>query len=259
MKRVFNAMFRRFAAIRRNRFLRTCQAVAAAPYDATIYEMFLESALRNRGLQHRPFLESSSPAAPASLYVRHDIDTAACIRSMDRLLEIDRSKRISAGVYFRVDGEEYCLEQNRERINQLREYGFEIGLHTVCYLADDYLKRFEAETRAFEHGAGFHPKSFTVHGLGQTRMDVRTSFCEEIVDRMAEFGYEFTDCHPRSRCYDHVIHDCHLDQQGGHRYIRDEFTSRPFPYERGKNYLLLTHPCYWSFDVAGGKVNVIDR
>jgi hypothetical protein len=184
--------------------------------------------------------------ASAHLFVRHDIDTAACMRNMPLLLEIDRELGVRAAVFLRADEEEYRLDGHRQAIQVYRDAGLEIGLHTLCYLEDDYLSALKRETRHFTHALGFSPASFTTHGMGSFRLEVRQRFYQEIHGRLGEFGYTFTDCCARLRAYDYTIHDSYWDDKRGSRFIYDDFLAcRPLLL-RGRDYLLLTHPGYWT-------------
>jgi hypothetical protein len=235
----------RVGAWRRRRYLQSLSTAHYAPYPVRVYRDFLSRVLQDRELEVAPFVDANAGLGCATLFVRHDIDTAACARGMGVLLGIDRELGVRSGIYLLAGSTEYRLADHRDEIAAWRATGFEVGLHTVCYTHDDYFAALEAETRAFADALGFAPRSFTVHGLGEHRLDVRLRFYREVLPRLGEFGYEFTDCCPELRSYDRVFHDCHWDTAKQARYIYDELTGRRFPFERGKSYLLLTHPCYW--------------
>jgi hypothetical protein len=138
------------------------------------------------------------------------------------------------------------LRDWREAAQTARQQGFEVGLHTVCYVHDDYLRAFRQETEKFSDETGFAPRTFTVHGLGQHRLETRLRFYEEIAARLADFGYSFSDCHHTLRTYDYVIEDCHWDGARQARFIYEDFATPPDWFWKGRHYLLLTHPCYWT-------------
>jgi hypothetical protein len=239
------AMRARVGAWRRHRYLQSLSAARYAPYPTRLYRDFLARALHDRALEVAPFVEAPAGRGLATLYVRHDIDTAACARGMGLLLGIDRELGVRSGVYLLADAPDYRLSDLREEIAAWRAAGFEVGLHTACYAHDDCFAAFAAETWAFTNALGFAPRSFTVHGLGQHRLDARMKFYREIPARLTEFGYAYTDI-PGVRGYDHVFEDCHWDDARQARYVRDDLAGRRYPYARGGRYLLLTHPCYWT-------------
>lgn len=251
LERVLNRLRSIPAGLRRrrmDRYRRARRLAGYAPYTASLYRRFLSEALRDRKLRVAPFLETPAAEEPggATLFVRHDIDTAACMRGMRVLLDIDRELGVGAGIYLMADSKEYRLAEHRDEIAACRAAGFEVGLHTVCYAHDDYFAAFAAETSAFADALGFQPRSFTVHGLGEYRLDVRSRFRREVRDRLGEFGYAFTDTCPELRAYDYVFEDCHWDAARQARFVYDDLAGRRFPFMPGRSYLLLTHPCYWT-------------
>ena len=236
----------RYAAIRERQYLRGRKIAGFAPFPLHVYRSLLLHAFNNPKVQVPPFATSDrlSPGR-ASLFVRHDIDTADCIRNMALLLDVDRELGVPAGIYFRADEKEYALASHRDEIQAYRAAGLEIGLHTSCYLEADYLVAFRKETELFVRALAFRPTSFTVHGLGPYRMDVRLRFSEEICQRLGEFGYAFSDCCSHLRIYDYTIHDSHWNERERVRFIYNDFLILPPFLHEGKNYILLTHPGYW--------------
>jgi len=217
-----------------------------APYPLSIYQRFLEQAQERENLVVQRYLERPAKGTRSSnLFVRHDVDTAACIENIEALTAINQTLGIQSGIYFRVDDDEYSLTQHRSTAQALREAGFEVGLHTVCYTEDDYFTELERETKKFAQEVGFQPQSFTVHGLGAYRADVRQRFYQQISNRLEEFGYLFSDCCRDLRRYDYVVEDCHFDSQMEQRFIYDDFISLPKWFRADHDYLVLTHPCYW--------------
>ena len=217
-----------------------------APYASSIYRELLYSIIQSKKNRVMPFIPNNeTDSNEVKFFVRHDIDTKHCMKNMSLLLDIDKSSGVQSGVYLLSDGKNYSLSEHRSVIQSYREAGFEIGLHTVCYIEDNYLKAFERETKEFADNLGFRPRSFTVHGLGEYKLDVRIHFAEEIMGRLDEFGYTFTDCNLNMRAYDYVIEDCHWNESRKSRFIYDDFTRTPPFFKKGNNYLILTHPCYW--------------
>ena len=246
MSKWLRSMRNRYSAVRQERYLKGRKIACCAPFPSRIYRSLLLHVLNNPKVQVLPFATSDRfPTGCANLFVRHDIDTAGCIRNMALLLDVDRELGVPAGIYFRTDEKEYALASHRDEIQVYRAAGLEIGLHTVCYVEDDYLGAFSEETKLFAQALGFRPTSFTVHGLGPYRMDVRLRFCEEICGRLGEFGYVFSDCCPHLRTYEYTIHDSHWNEKEHIRFIYTDFLRLPSLLRRGKNYILLTHPGYW--------------
>jgi hypothetical protein len=178
------------------------------------------------------------------VYVRHDIDTAQCIERLPLLLDIDEQNGILPGIFFLVNDQAYTLAACRGLLTSLRERGYVIGLHTVCYLHDDYMGAFQREIDKFTAEAGFYPHTFNAHGLGKQRWDTRLKFYQEISEQYKKYGFSYSDCCPELRPYKYVIEDCHWDEQVSMRYIKDDFV-RPERYLSVGQCLILAHPCYW--------------
>lgn len=230
--------------MQKKQYLRRRKRAHDAPYPLSIYRNLLLQAQQKSDISVQPFLRQKA-LNKANLFVRHDVDTASCVKNLPHLTQINRELGIQAGIYFRVDDQEYSLAKHKRVVASLRDAGFEVGLHTVCYLRDDYLKALELETEKFLHEAGFQPLSFTVHGLGSYRAEVRQRFYLEVGTKLADLGYQFTDCGRHLRTYEYVIEDCHRDERGGQRFIYSDFLRIPHWFRAGGEYLVLTHPCYW--------------
>lgn len=228
------------------RYLETRQPHAYAPYDAGLYVALLRQIRAAPDIELAAFSRARrSEEGRPRLYLRHDVDMPACVENLPILLDIDLAEDISSPVYVRTDGTDYRPEAVAAAVAHYRAKGVEFGLHSSCYTEDDYIGALRREIERFAECFGFRPTSFTVHGLGSFRAEIRDRFAEEIVDRLAEFGFVFTDCNIRMRQYHYVISDCHFDAATGRRYICDDMVSLPRFFEPGRDYLVLTHPCYW--------------
>jgi len=234
---------KRYSAFRYRGYLKKRERASWAPYDLSIYRQLVLQIARLPDLEFMPFLENQKHSEKIQIFVRHDIDTHRCIGNLSPLLNIDRSATVCAGVYFRVDDEEYLLRGYREVIRFYRDSGFEVGLHTCCYTKDNVFEEFKRETEKFAEEAGFWPTSFSVHGLGDYRQAARIKFYREIANRLEEFGYKFGDI-PPLRSYDYVVQDCHFDENRNF-FIYDDFVHLPLFFPKGTTFLILTHPCYW--------------
>ena len=231
-----------------NNYLKTRKQYSYAPYKMSIYQKILQQAKEDERIRVGKFEIPESSKDQINLFLRHDIDTLKCVQNIDLLLESNIAQSYPAGVYFLVDDDEYHLGDHKAVAQACKDKGFEVGLHTICYAQDDYLKQFKLETEKFADEAGFRPATFTIHGLGDERLNIRKSFIRDMIKRHEEFGYSFSDCHKAFRGYHHVIEDCHMDFAVKKRYIFDDFKAFPSFFKKGQNYLILTHPCYWEKD-----------
>ncbi len=228
------------------RYLQTRQPHAYAPYESVLYAALLRHIRAAPDLELAAFSRIGKPdGARPRIYLRHDIDTAACIERLPMMLDINLAEGVASPVYVRTDGTDYPPGAMADAVAHYRAKGVEFGLHSSCYTEDDYMGAFRRELGRFAECFGFRPTSFTVHGLGTFRAEIRDRFAEEIAGRLSEFGLAFTDCNVRLRQYDYVITDCHLEPATRRRYIYDDVVTLPRFFVPGRDYLVLTHPCYW--------------
>lgn len=229
----------------KHRYIRNRRPHAYAPHDAAIYGELLHQARRTRGLDLPRFTEQKKGGGKPRLYFRHDVDTQDCVSMLPKLIEWNLSEGVASPVYIRTDGTDYDPASVTPAVAKYRARGVEFGLHSSCYTQDDYMGTLRQEIARFEECFGFRPRSLTVHGLGEFRAEIRERFAHEIVERLAEFGFAFTDCDARMRRYDYVITDCHPEPGSNRRHIYDDMLSLPRFFHPGRDYLVLTHPCYW--------------
>jgi hypothetical protein len=222
------------------------EILSFAPYRIRIYEDLLRqlSAEEKYVVCHLENIIEKKRKGKINVLLRHDIDTAECIRNMGHLLEKDLEHQFIPGVYLRADGEAYDLRHWRHTIEDYHRLGIPFGLHSVCYIHDRYTEIFRQETQKFVDETGIVPRSFTLHGLGEKSLKNRLQFISTVRQIAKENGYAITDCSSRYISYDYVLHDCHWDESRQKRYILTEFTEVP-AFIKGREYLILTHPCYW--------------
>lgn len=249
------------ADLRRRHHLARRRRFAEAPYPSALYRGLLERLKGDAGCRLLPFADTTTPdGRTARVRVRHDIDTAGCVANMTAMTALDAALGVPAAVYVRVDGEDYDPADARAGVERCRALGAEVGLHTACYVADDAPARFREEIDIFAACFGFAPTSFTMHGLGAFRAAQREAFCAAVIHRLPTYGMRFTDCRPEVRTYDYVFEDCHQATDGAAgangaagrtgRFLYDDFCAASGFLRRGRDHLVLTHPCYWRFDDA---------
>lgn len=179
-----------------------------------------------------------------NIILRHDIDTSDCIKKMSLLLDEDLKYGFYPSVYLRADEEEYLLRNWKILIEEYYFKGIPFGLHSTCYIHENYLEAFQKETRKFISEIGIIPKSFTLHGLGEYCLENRMEFISRAKEIARANDYVITDCSTDFVSYNYVMHDSHWDVLKQERYILAEFTNFS-NFSNGRNYLILTHPCYW--------------
>lgn len=235
----------RYGALRKRRYLARRRRLCEAPYPVALYRGLLAQAKARVGLRLPRFDAPPAAGADLRLFLRHDVDTVACVERLPLLVEADLDAGFAVPVYLRTDGIDYDPRTARDVAANLVRAGVEIGLHSSCYLADDPEAAFRAEGERFADCFGVRPRSFTMHGLGEVRLAQRLAFVAEAARGLDRLGYAFTDADPSLRRYDYVITDCHPDPVAGTRFIYDDIERLPRFLARGRDYLVLTHPCYW--------------
>jgi hypothetical protein len=217
-----------------------------APYSSKIYQSLINRLKRTENIRICSFRDSlPDEAGTINVYFRHDIDTEACLNNLGSLLEIDKKSGIIPGIFFLVSDETYLLSSCKDLASKIHAEGYPVGLHSVCYLKDDYLLEFQKEIDFFTATLGFRPDTFNAHGVGSTKLENRLKFYDEISVKYKEFGFSYSDCCAKLRPYQHVIEDCHWDSSVSKRYIKADF-EQPEAFIKPGNNLVLTHPCYWT-------------
>lgn len=223
------------------------ERLSFAPYQISIYQNLLKG-LSSEEKYVVCNLENFSKKRrqdKVNILLRHDIDTSDCIRKMSLLLEEDLNYHFIPSVYLRVDGEAYSLHDWKALIEEYSQKGVPFGLHSTCYVYQNYIETFKEETKKFIDETGMIPKSFTLHGLGEQGIKNRMEFISKVKKIAKMNGYLMTDCSNDYISYDFVMHDSHWNGLNQKRYILDEFANIPL-FPKGKHYLILTHPCYWA-------------
>jgi hypothetical protein len=229
------------------------------PYPIGRYGEALDAVLE-AGFRTPPFGSGERPGAVPDVFFRHDIDLAACPARVEPMVAAALRRAIVPGVYFQAnDRAPYVLRECRGLAQELMSGGAEIGLHTICYTAEDPFAMLAEERARFEDALGISPRSFNAHGLGRYMLSERLAFYRKIdAARLKQLGFAFSDLHPGLRRYDHVAEDCHaVDAEAAasrtdpfalarpeERLMRDDVLG--LPRLRGLRYLVLTHPGYWT-------------
>lgn len=227
-------------------YLRRRRPVAYAPYGVAVYRDLLRQLKRRADVHLAPFDARTLAANRVNFFLRHDVDTAQCVANLAMVAEQNGAEGVPAAVYLRCDGEEYRPADAAAAVARCRAHGFEVGLHSSAYVEGDSEAALRRELDVFRDAFGFAPRSVTIHGLGDFRLAERQELVAHLTSSLAAYGLGFTDAHESLRAYDHVITDCHPDPASGKRFIYGDMLRLPPLLRRGRAYLVLTHPCYWT-------------
>jgi len=215
-----------------------------APYGSDVYRRRLISTGRRLGVHFASFdAPAALPRFRGRVFVRHDIDFQGCVENAPILLDIDVSLQIPSSSFIRVDGIDYRPETCVDIVRDYKREGLQFGLHSSCYVANDYMTCLQNEIETFADVFRFRPKWITVHGMGSVRLQERRQFVQELGEALPIFGITVTDCVTSCRRYSREIQDCHV--LNGLRYMKRDFDPDYFRFRRGDDTLVLTHPSYW--------------
>ncbi|WP_123661384.1 hypothetical protein [Pusillimonas sp. NJUB218] len=227
-----------------NRAFDKRRVVSCAPYSLSLYHSVIKQ-VKRQGLPIERLDVSDAVGKTSRVFFRHDIDYAGCVTGAAAMLELNLNENIPIAVFLRVDGEAYAPEDAAALVETYRAKGVLFGLHTSCYVYEDYLGALERERLAFLKAYGFEPKTFTVHGLGELHLARRLAFTSYAAKNLKALGFDYSDCTADLRPYHRVFQDCDRDPLTGERAVFSDMTKLPPLLRRGCNYLILTHPTYW--------------
>lgn len=220
-----------------------------APHPPGLYDFILEQLQSSGRLAFARARELHSGCVSpvhVNLVLRHDLDNEP-----EKLLLFVRPEQrlgLTSSIYVRVDGEAYDPGRVAKLLTELHDAGFEIGLHTAAYTADDPLGTLEAELRRFRETFHFAPLSLNTHGVVTRGLDVRPgarrrAFLQGIERQADRYGLIVTD-HSIPGTYDIIAGDANLRLNRRVSYqTRDVLTVPRLP--AGCRVLWLTHPEYW--------------
>jgi len=230
--------------------------VMKGPFPVSLYKNFLKLIAKSG---HNYIVDFQYPPKVSrrlacQWFVRHDIDTPNCLQKLPLLLDIALDLDVRPACFLRVDCEAYDLSLAKSAIRSYSESGIVFGLHSECYLDDDWDSRLAREVKRFKDVLGFQPIVVNAHGYGQYRIDTRLEFYEGLnAGRAQAHGFSFTDVGNTPRDYEVQIQDCHHigtsplrnELHAEQRQILNDFIKLPPP-GLYKKAILLTHPGYWT-------------
>ncbi len=194
----------------------------------------------------RDFSDSRSDDYRASVFFRHDIDYLGCVRNGPYLMQFHEEFGVPLAIFVRADGEEYKLSDARELVKEAQCRGISVGLHTSCYVHEDFLTVLNSERQDFGFEYGFLPTTFTIHGGSAPQYQGRRrQLVNHAEGNLGELGFCFTDCSPAYRSYTYVFQDCDRSEVSGERSLFSDFIAPPVFFPGGSNFLFLAHPSYW--------------
>ena len=231
-----------------HRFLlafRKSQPVSFPPHSLQLYERFLQSLQNNPKCVFRSLTEHVRGAPVDSqcvnVVLRHDLD-AGKPEVARALCDVEKTLGLRSSVHILVDGLLYDPTLLVPLAQQLRDGGFDVGLHTQAWIHNDYISAFHLDINRFEEVFAFPPRTFTQHGAyPRTEGDAllrRIEFTRKIPELIADtsiIGY--------NNSFVWVSEDSNRE---GRPFPIDEhfFKVAEFSYLGGVS-LVLTHDNHW--------------
>jgi len=218
-----------------------------APHPPGLYRWILEQIVADDRVQPVLARDLEREARPdrVNLVPRHDLDGDPA--ALATFVEAERALNVRSSIYARVDGEDYRPESVVGLLRELHEAGFEIGLHTAAYLAEDAITALRTELDRFAMVYGFSASTFNTHGMHpayRARRRRRRRFIEETRQRASEIGATLID-HNVAGTYDVLVGDSNLALNRRVSYL----TRNVLHLSRltaGTRVVFLSHPTYWT-------------
>lgn len=239
--------------LRFKKYLRSRQVYANAPYNLDVYEQLLELICGSHEDQLCDFDNVSVGEGKRKWYVRHDLDESDCLSRAAELIRLDLKYGVRPGVFFRVQSDAYSLDNARTLMAEFLDKDLVLGLHSECYLSDDWYSRLREEVEIYQRTLNITPFAVNAHGYGEYRLNIRQKFYRGITPELLnQLGIKLNDCGTGNRCYQYIIEDCHRPFVNPphnkinlyNRCILTDFKKLP-PLGFVSQGLILTHPCYW--------------
>jgi hypothetical protein len=251
--RTYRALRRRIDPDQRDfqRFLKDRTTLEFAPYPLSRLETLLQTVKSQRHEELLNFSDKSAALGKRAWYIRLDLDTSACVENAPFVIETVLKYGVRPGVFLRTTAEDYEISAAKLLFDRYEPEGVLFGLHSECYLDDDWRARLDLEVAAYLQVIGAAPSAINAHGHGAVRRKVRAAFYASLTsDFLEQYGSPLNDCGTGDRSYGLIVQDCHFDErflretEKKRRFLLSDFRDPP-PTGVRAAILILVHPTYW--------------
>lgn len=220
-----------------------------APYSLKIYNDFLNMHLSRKNINFAILgFDDAYTHKAINIYLRHDIDHMRDLKMLPAILDIEIDCKVRSISYIKCDDENYLLTDAQSIVRKYLEKGHLFGLHSTCYMYDDFIGKFEDEIFRFKEVFLFNPLFFNMHGNGDTRYAIKCEFREFIRSRVKQYGFLLSDDFPEFFKNRLTIHDCSGGPDFNKRFLKEDFFNLPSFLKTGDRINIVTHPGYWKED-----------
>ncbi len=178
--------------------------------------------------------------------LRHDHDGGKKL-PLSLLCDIEEAAGFRSSIHILVDGLDYDPLPLVPFWKDLSKRGFDIGLHSQCWMRENYEEAFFDDLAKFELLLGFKPKTMSLHGAWP-RSDIDMRRREEFLGNLNKYLRD-TDIAGYNNTFSWVLEDSSIG--GEVQPLTWEFSGGADFIFRGGVGLILTHDgnpqlSYWS-------------
>ena len=225
------------------------KVISIAPHPISLYKKNLES-LQSENVNFitsKQFYENSYDKKELNVLLRHDIDFRPS--RIELFTDVEEELGLRSDIYVILDDHFYDIKPHIDKLKNLHEKGYILGLHTLAPGNDNYKEIFKSEMELFYEYFGFKPEYFTVHGKTPRPSNwekTKSEFLDYIRTNQQQLGIKGS--HNILSPYTWV-EDIGING-GEFSVLRRKFLQITNHYHYGV-IGLLTHPIHWNYsDIA---------
>lgn len=223
------------------------QALSFAPHPAALYYSILRYLSESQRIKFIRAQELHQQGGARNEFVnvvlRHDLDGKP--EKLSLFTAAEEKTGVLSSIYVRMDGETYSPGPLKSMMNELKNKGFEIGLHSLAYCAENWREALLAELGQFYDVFGFPAESVNTHGFSSERgiIEKRAHFIRTVSETPFTPQFILTE-HNYSTLYHYAIGDANFAMGKKLSYITKDVLNLPELPPRSCA-RIITHTDYW--------------
>lgn len=184
-----------------------------------------------------------------NVVLRHDIDTKFCLEKIKQFSYVEKEHGLTSSIYVICDGSRYRPAEACKMVEEVRQNGSLVGLHTLAHGNNNPKKYLEFEINEFEQNFGFKPTTYVMHGLNPRPVNYRKNLIN-FKKSAAEIEKELNIKGHRSHGFGEAkFAEQNVLVEGGSQVViptsASELLNRTY---LGSPIMVVTHP--WMWDVT---------